>query len=449
MINKKVRIGLFTGIPALAWFVYRNYPKLNILTGFAAKNVCSCTFEAKRDLNSILSGDNSFIPVNYAENKINIKERTVESSVFGLKRRKATYREGFGCILLPEKQNGTHCDFPKPVRNFCKSEEPYPFEKGKALSNQLSSATEAKLKEAVEKAFDPKGKEAKKTRAVLVLHMDKLVAEKYAQGFSAETKLQGWSMTKSITNAIIGVLEKQGRIDIEQDNLFWEWENDERSKIKLKHLLQMNSGLEWNEDYTTLSDVTKMLFLKENMAEVQLHKRLKAAPGEFWNYASGTTNLLSMFIHQQFESHEKYLAFWYSELIDKIGMNSMTIETDLAGYYVGSSYSWATARDWAKFGLLYLQNGKWNEEQILDPGWVKFAATPAIGSNGEYGAHFWLNAGGKYPNVPADMYACCGFQGQFIFIIPSKNLVVVRFGLTEHPDFNVDLFLKEIIDSLE
>lgn len=448
MISKKVRIGLFTGIPALAYFVYRNFPKLNILTGFAAKNVCSCTFEAKRELESILSGDNNFIPVSYAENKINFKEGTVESSIFGLKKRKAIYREGMGCILLPERIKEPPVNFPKPSRNLNQNSDPFAFGNGKPLGHHLSTATENKLYKAVENAFDAKGKEEKRTRAVLVMHNSKLIAEKYAAGFSSETKLQGWSMTKSITNAVLGILEKQGRVDLEQNNLFQEWEEDERREIKLKHLLQMNSGLEWNEDYVTISDVTRMLFLDANMAESQLHKTLTAVPGEVWKYASGITNVLSLFIRQQFKTHKEYLDFWYSELIDKIGMNSMTLETDLEGNFIGSSYSWATARDWAKFGLLYLHNGNWNGEQILNPDWVKFSADPANGSAGEYGAHFWLNAGGKYPNVPKDMYACSGFQGQYIFIIPSKDLVVVRLGLTEHPVFNVDQFLNEILDCL-
>lgn len=256
-------------------------------------------------------------------------------------------------------------------------------------------------------------------------------------------------MTKSITSAVLGVLEKQGRIDLQQDHLFPEWEKDGRSKITLNNLLHMNSGLAWEEDYTEISDVTKMLFLSEDMTGVQLKKELVGEPGSIWNYSSGTSNLLSGFIRDQFKSHQDYLNFWYTNFIDKIGMYSMTVETDLAGNYVGSSYSWATARDWAKFGLLYLNKGNWNGDQILNEDWIKSTARPVAGSEGQYGAHFWLNSGGIYPDVPRDLFSANGFQGQHVFIIPSKDLVVVRFGLVEHPDFDINVFLREVIAAVE
>ncbi|CAM4119263.1 Serine hydrolase [Gillisia limnaea] len=130
-------------------------------------------------------------------------------------------------------------------------------------------------------------------------------------------------------------------------------------------------------------------------------------------------------------------------------MNSVTIGTDFAGNYVGSSYSWATARDWAKFGLLYLNKGNWNGEQLLNESWVNYSVTPTNTSKGEYGAHFWLNAGGKYPNVPKDLFSSNGYQGQYVFIIPSKEIVIVRFGLTENPEFDVDTFLKELLNAIQ
>jgi CubicO group peptidase (beta-lactamase class C family) len=120
----------------------------------------------------------------------------------------------------------------------------------------------------------------------------------------------------------------------------------------------------------------------------------------------------------------------------------MLIETDLAGNYVASSYGWATTRDWAKFGLLYLHRGNWNGSQIFDPQWVDYITHPTSNSQGNYGAHFWLNAGGAFPNAPKDMYSANGFQGQYVFIIPSKNLVIVRTGLAESPEFDADHFLK-------
>ena len=209
----------------------------------------------------------------------------------------------------------------------------------------------------------------------------------------------------------------------------------------------MNSGLEWVEDYNTISDVSKMLFLEKDMTKPQIDKPLMGKPNETWNYSSGTTNLLSGILRNQFNTHQEYLDFWYTDLIDKIGMNSMVVEADLAGNYVGSSYGWATARDWSKLGLLYLNNGNWNGEQLFSKEWAKYATTPTPTSNGEYGAQIWLNAGGKYPNVPKTMYSFNGYQGQYVFILPEQDLVIVRMGLTKNAD--LDALLSGIISSIK
>lgn len=447
-IMKKVLVSVFVFIFLIvAYVIYANYPKLNIITGFAAKNVCSCTFEAGRDLNSIETGDNDFGPVFYAENMIDTNDLSVESTVFGLKKRKAVYEEGVGCILLPPDTKRDKIDIPKPNRSLSKSLEPYPYGRGEHIDTAFSDVNYGDLQLAVEQAFDTDREKSRRTRAVVVLYKGRLITEKYAPEFNRNTKLLGWSMTKSITNAVMGVLEKQGGVSLSQNNLFKEWETDERSKITLNDMLQMNSGLEWEEDYERISDVTRMLFLEKNMPSIQLHKPLVAEPGSIWNYSSGTSNLLSQFIRDQFDTQQEYLDFWYTNFIDKIGMNSMTLETDPDGNYVGSSYCWGTARDWAKFGLLYLNRGNWNGEQILNESWVDYSATPVENSHMQYGAHFWLNAGGKYPNLPRDLYSSNGFQGQYVFIIPSKDLVVVRFGLTEEPQFDVDEFLSGILSA--
>jgi hypothetical protein len=192
-----------------------------------------------------------------------------------------------------------------------------------------------------------------------------------------------------------------------------------------------------------------MLFQAEDMTRVQLEKPAIFKPNTHWNYSSGTSNLLSGILRKQFKTHQEYLDFWYTNLIDKIGMNSMLIETDMAGNYVGSSYGWATTRDWAKFGLLYLHKGNWNGEQILNENWVKYTTTPTNTSNGQYGAHFWLNAGGRYKDAPRDLFSCNGFQGQMIFIIPSEDLVIVRMGLKEDPAIDFNALLRGIISSIK
>lgn len=445
---KKIwKIVLLILVLIIAAVIYKNYPRLNIITGFAAKNACSCIFEAGRDLGSVEAEDNNFSPVNLASYKVDTLEKSVTSRVFGLKPRRAVFHAGIGCILLPENSKEP-LSFLKPTRNLSENGLAYPYGNAAPKDSVFSNVDLSALQSAIDNAFDEEAFEKQKTRAVVVLYKGHLIAEKYASGFNAETSLLGWSMTKSITSAVLGRMEKQGMISLDQANLFEEWAADERSKITLNDLLQMNSGLEWEEDYETISDVTRMLFQEKDMSKVQLMKPFAGPRSHTWNYSSGTTNLLSGFIRNQFDTHQEYLDYWYKELIDKIGMHSMTLEMDPSGNYVGSSYAWATARDWAKFGQLYLNRGKWNGEEILNESWINYSATPVQGSGGEYGAHFWLNAGGKYPNVPRDLYSANGFQGQHIFIIPSEDLVVVRFGLAEHPDFDIDSLLKGIISAL-
>ena len=224
------------------------------------------------------------------------------------------------------------------------------------------------------------------------------------------------------------------------------WKNDERKSITNNNLLQMNSGLEWVEDYNTISDVTKMLFLEKDMTKVQVDKPFVGKPNETWNYSSGTSNLISGIIRSKFSTHQEYLDYWYTEFIDKIGMNSMVVEADMSGNYVGSSYAWATPRDWAKFGLLYLNKGNWNGEQLFNPSWVDYIATPTNGSDGTYGGHFWLNAEGQFPDVPKNMFYASGYQGQFVFIFPDQDLVVVRMGLAH---ININEILKGVLESID
>jgi CubicO group peptidase (beta-lactamase class C family) len=172
-----------------------------------------------------------------------------------------------------------------------------------------------------------------------------------------------------------------------------------------------------------------------------------AAPGQVWNYSSGTSNLLAALLKGKFQSQQEYIDFPYQALIDKIGMSTMLIETDLIGNFVGSSYAWASTRDWAKFGLLYLHGGNWNGTRLFDEDWIAYVTSPTPNSNGRYGAHFWLNHGGVYPGVPKDLYSANGYQGQYVFIIPSKSLVIVRTGLAEPPDFDLNSFLKNVVEA--
>ena len=442
------RILKILGIATLVfilYFGYTTYPKLDLISGFSAKSVASGHFIDNRSMSIIESGDNDIDLIDLAKNKINDAKKFATASVYGLKERKAIYRNGLGATLINDD-----FDITKPYKTPKRTKSlplPFPYGNLDPKDTVFSTIDYLKLKNAVNNAFDKNGIKNKRTRSVLVIYKDKIIAEKYDTGFDKNSKILGWSMTKSITATLFGILQTQGKLNIRQQAPISEWANDERAKITIANLLNMNSGLAWEEDYNTISDVTKMLFQAEDMTKAQIDKPLVGKPNASWNYSSGTTNLLSGILRKQFKTHQEYLDFWYSALIDKIGMNSMVIETDMAGNYVGSSYGWATTRDWAKFGLLYLHNGNWRGEQILDESWVKYAATPTPTSNGGYGAQFWLNKGGKFPNVPRDMFYCSGYQGQMVAIFPSQELVVVRMGLSSDFDFNQ--FLSEVVGSLK
>ncbi len=446
VMKKILKVLVILLLILLVYFRISIYPQLDLISGFSAKSVSSGHFLDGRNLEVIEQGDNDIPKVDWATNEINDVEKFATSSIHGFKERKAIYREGLGATLINDDFDVTK-PYDVPKRTKLNNNLTYPYGNLEPKDTFFSNVNYDKLQKAISNAFDSKGKRGKRTRSVVVIYKDKLIAEKYADGFNKNSKLLGWSMTKSITGTYFGILQHQKKIDIMKPAPMAEWQKDERKIITINDLLHMNSGLEWEEDYGKISDATKMLFQSEDMTKSQLEKPAKFKPNTHWNYSSGTTNLLSGILRRQFKTHQEYLDFWYSSLIDKIGMNSMIVETDMAGNFVGSSYGWATTRDWAKFGLLYLHKGNWNGEQIFDESWAKYVATPTNTSNGIYGGHFWLNTGGDFPDVPKDMYYCSGYQGQMVIIIPSLDLVVVRMGLSEA--FDVNAFLKDVIGSLK
>ena len=431
---------------AIVYAYFTLYPKFDIVSGFSSKSIASHHFLANRSQLTTEKEDNNVPSMNLAKNVINEKDKSVSSSVFGfLKTRKAKYKDGLGATLIPSGKENEPMVTPKPNRVQTKIAKPFPFGNLKPVDTVFTTIDYVKIKKAIDFAFEGKHK----TRSVLILYKGHLIAERYADNFDKNSLILGWSMTKSVTSTILGVLEKQGKVNLDQKELFTSWKDDSRKEITLKNLLNMNSGLEWLEDYNNISDVTKMLFIESKMSKVQLDKQFVGKPNQTWNYSSGTTNLLSEFIRNQFNSHQAYLDFWYNAFIDKIGMHSMLIETDYSGTYVGSSYGWATTRDWAKYGQFYLQNGNWNGEQIINKSWVDFSKEQTNTSNGEYGGHFWLNAGGYYKDVPKNVYSANGYQGQRVFILPTQEMVVVRTGLESSSVFDMNLFLRDVIGALE
>jgi CubicO group peptidase (beta-lactamase class C family) len=429
---------LITVIPIIG-LIY-NYPKLNILAGYSAKNTASSIFLGERTLSFTDKTDNDFSPVNLATDKVNIENKLTTSSALGLLTRKAVYREGLGAILTLNASDET-ASYLVPKRLKANNNTPFPYGNAPQKDSVFTNVDYRKLNETVNSIF---GKN--KSRAVVVAYKDQIISEQYSDGFSKDSRILGWSMTKSIMSTVFGVLEHQNKIDIQSKAPITSWQNDARKNITINNLLQMNSGLEWDENYDEISDATKMLFLERDMTKMQKEKPLSYETNASWNYSSGTSNLLSGILRNQFKTHQEYLDFWYTDFIDKIGMNSMVVETDLTGNYVASSYAWATARDWAKFGLLYLHNGDWNGEALFTKKWVDYVTTPTPTSNGTYGAQFWLNAENQFKDVPKNMYFADGYQGQRVYVLPDQELVIVRFGLS---GFDENIFLKGVLESVQ
>ena len=429
-------------VVTLILVVIINYPKLNIISGFSAKSTSSSVFLANRTLTFTDSTDNNFSPINIASDELNFNESYATASTLGLLTRKAIYREGLGSVLITKDFDVNKKQL-VPKRSVLNNTIPYPYGNAPQKDTVISNVNYDKLNATVSSIF----KKEDETRAVLVIYKDQIIAEKHGTGFSSDSRILGWSMTKSILSTVYGIMQYQGKLNVQDKAPVSEWQNDERKEITLHNLLQMNSGLEWDENYDKISDVTKMLFLEKDMTVMQRKKPLEGKPNESWNYSSGTTNLLSGILRKELGSQQEYLDYWYRELIDKIGMNSMIIETDMAGHYVGSSYAWATARDWGKFGLLYAHKGNWNGTQIFAPEWADYVAQPTPTSNGTYGAQFWLNAQGKMKDVPKNMLYADGYQGQRVYILPDQEIVIVRFGLKGNYDENA--FLKGILNAVQ
>jgi CubicO group peptidase (beta-lactamase class C family) len=368
--------------------------------------------------------------------------------VFGLQKREAIYKEGLGAILLPKGVSPSDLDnFLIPRRNLTPIEKPYPIGHLAPLDTVLPTVDYLAIQDALALVFEDN--HIQKSRSALILYKGQLIGEKYIDGFGPDTPVLGWSMTKSIMATIYGILEYQGNLKVSDPVALKDWANDERARISIDDLLRMQSGLAFEEDYSIISDVTNMLFNESDMAQVAIDKPSIAKPGDIWSYSSGTTNILSKYLKSFSSDAQKYLDFPYAQLIDKIGMHSMVIETDMVQTFVGSSYGWASTRDWARFGLLYLQNGVWDGSRIFSENWVNYISTPTKASNGAYGAHFWLNADGNLKDVPRDLYSANGHDGQHVYVIPSKDLVIVRTGLGERPDYRANDFIAAIVAAVE
>ena len=426
------------------------WPRAPILTAFAARGMCSGVFVMDREPERVSKEDLSFFPISLAKTKIDYEEKSVTARVLGLAKRKAIYREGLGAVLvldIPEEELRAKA-FTQPDPGYSPDNIPWP--KGDLLPGSMPDGVDYnKLDTILENAFDKVDAEPfKKTMGVAVVYDNAIIGEKYLEPYDEHTLFHGWSQAKSITNAMIGVLVRAGEIDINMPPEIPEWSDDERSEITLNNLLQMTDGLHFVENYFDISEVTRMLYTSDDMYGFAIGNPLEHTPGTVWNYSGGTTNILSGIVRNTIGNDKDYYAFPYRELFHRIGMLNTLFETDGEGTYVGSSYCYASTRDWARFGLLYLNDGIFSGDTILPAGWVEYSTDPVPGSQGQYGAQIWLQKkDGRYPEIPEDMFLVDGFQGQRVFIIPSKKLVVVRMGYSMK-NFDMNKFLMGIISTL-
>jgi CubicO group peptidase (beta-lactamase class C family) len=358
----------------------------------------------------------------------------------------ALYRPQLGCTLLKDVSPQSLRTQFNPDLFPAKPQlpdAPWPLGNQAELPTGLPGVDLAAINAAVELAFqDMEPNQNIDTRAVLVIHKGRIIAEKYAEPFHADMPQLGWSMTKTVTAALTGILAGDGLLHIDHAANVPEWrrDGDPRSTITLNHLLQMSSGMQYSEVYTagSMSDVILMLYTTGDTAAFTVNKPLRYEPGSTFYYNSGTTNIISRIQRQLFRSYQDYFNFPQERLFGPLGMNSVVIEPDASGTFVGSSYMYATPRDWAKIGLLYLQDGVWNGQRILPEGWVEYSLTPtSAAEHGNYGAQIWLNAGAPgdpdsrpVSTLPANMYYLSGFEGQNIVMLPEQELIVMRMGVT-------------------
>ncbi|CAF1466753.1 unnamed protein product [Rotaria sordida] len=426
--------------------------------------MCSSVFIAGRNEEQERKEDLSWRPMKYVTFTVNYNDLSVSSSILGLATRKAIFRPRLGATLvreLTEKETRLQTfNIPSPP-DVNQDEIPWPMGNKIDDNSFPSNINRTLLEEAINNLFierDPS--QLIGTRAVVVVYDGKLIAERYARGFSRTSKFLGWSMTKSIVSALVGILAKDEKLNIDESAPVPEWNNigDPRHSITIKNLLQQTTGLNFVEVYDSKSDVRQMLFDTTDMAAFAASRPLKHKPGIDFYYTGGNTNILSRIIRHTV-GEDEYHSFPYRKLFYKLGMYNFIMEVDASGTFVGSSYSWGTARDWARFGTLYLNRGIYNKEEILSEDWIKQTITPVNSDEGsKYGFHFWLNTSKNndsstqpFPDVSTDMFYASGFNGQNLFIIPSKKLVVVRLGFTKtsNKDYGANDFLKTVISSIE
>ena len=433
---------------AVSFLAFYNIPSNG--AAMAAKAVCSAKFVAGRDGSADVLFDEDVIGASPAfaavSTAIDEQQRSVTGSFLGLVDRTAVLLPDRGCVLGAEPDPATQPYTPAtagpalwPNGDGALPQEDWPAD---VDAGQLQAVVDA----AMEGAGDPAGAN---TRGVAVVSEGELLVLSEAPGFEGGTGLHGWSMTKTVAAMLAyqklseaGVALSDAVVDaFPQDREpAWvaEWRADERSAMTVADLFTMTSGLDTDEGYNPWDPVVQMLNGEPDMAGWAASHPLDAAPGTSWEYLSAVSNILAEVVRAQFATEEEYWQYPDAALFQPIGAASATLETDTVGTWVGSSYLWASLADWARFGQFMLQDGSWQGEALLPPGWLDVASTSAVseGEGAGYGAQSWLPGnpvGGEcrdVAGVPADTVSMEGHWGQLVAMVPSQDAVVVRLGWT-------------------
>ena len=417
---------------------------LRAASGLTSQLVCSGHFVAGRPAPQVFAqtalGLPGMAPLAWALSyEVDEKKQTVTARTIGLYESHAIYREGLGCLLVPVGAEMPQVEMPAAAPQPSAPQE-LPARLPEIASPAVVTPPEGALREALARAFaDSPQPPQHRTQAVVVVHRGRVLAERYAPGFGVDAPFVSWSVAKSVTNALVGTLVRQGRlaVDAPADLPAWREPGDLRHAITLDMLMRQTSGLDLGAGNGAFDPSTRMKYVEPDLAGYAQKRALAASPGSHWAYADGHYMLVSRLVRDAVGGGAEVLRHYAQrELFAPLGMRHATIEFDATGTPLGSHSMYATARDWARFGLLYLNDGVVGGRRILPEGWVRYSTSRTLGSG--YGAGFFTNlADGDVPgwgvpwgmaHAPRDTFFARGFTGQYVVIVPSCELVVVRLG---------------------
>lgn len=436
---------------------------LSLVAGYKAAFTCSGYFNAGRSPEQIAGDELNRIYPDYRDAMATLPDavidevaKTVSVAYADDAVRIAEWRPRLGCVQYPTGADEIDLPEVKFTKLRDKSEISWPL--GDKISDQILADQPQgyNLAGVVADAFDRETYgEGTETTAVLVVENGRIMAEKYREGFDAFTPQRTWSVAKSIAASVIGAAVEQDLIIVGAPTGLAEWSspNDPRGAITLENLLHMSSGL---TSPTAGNRTDDIYFGGGRVVDHAITNRLVATPGTLWRYANNDTMTAMRTLREQMDDNKAYLSFPFKAVLEPLGMDHTFLETDWNGDFVMSSQVWTTARDLARLGLLYLNDGEWGGDRILPEGWANYVATPAPDQPTDredgtmrpgYGAQFWL-LGEKF-GLPEGTYAAFGNRGQSLVIVPSRNILVVRRGFDDGGGFDIAQFTADILEVLE